>query len=46
MKELRQIVLQEGLSASTKGHLDLTKGHLNNPEGQVEVESSLIGSYF
>ena len=23
-----------------------SKGHLDNPEGQVEVESFLIGSYF
>ena len=39
MKELDQIVLQEGLLASIKGHLCLTKGHLDNPEGQVKVES-------
>ena len=38
MKELHQIVLQEGLFASIKGHLCLTKGHLGNPEAQVEVE--------
>ena len=30
MKELNQIVLQKGLSTSIKGHLCLTKGHLNN----------------
>ena len=46
MKELGQIVLQEGLFTSIEGHLYLTKGHLDNPEGQVEVESPLIGSYF
>ena len=38
-KELDQIVLQKGLFASITGHLCLTKGHLNNPDGQVEVES-------
>ena len=38
MKELNQIVLQEGLFASITGHLRLTKGHLDNPEGEVEVE--------
>ena len=37
MKELDQIVLQKGLLASIKGHFD-------NPKGQVEVESPLIGS--
>ena len=31
---------------SHKLDLCLTKGHLDNPEGQVEVESSLIGSSF
>ena len=30
---------------SVKGHLSLTKGHLDNPEGQVEFESPLIRSY-
>ena len=39
MKELDQIALQEGLFASIKEHLCLTKGHLDSPEGQVEVES-------
>ena len=39
MKELDQIVLQKGLFTSIKGHLCLTKGHLDNPKGQVEVES-------
>ena len=38
MRELDQIVLQNGLFASIKGHL-------GNPEGQAEVESLLIGSY-
>ena len=48
MKELDQIALQEGLLTSIKGHLCLTKGHLDNPEGQVKVESPppIIGSYF
>ena len=31
---------------SHKSHLCLTKGHLDNPEGQVEVESTLIGNSF
>ena len=44
MKELDQIVLQEGLSASIKGHLCLTKGYLDNPEGKVKVEYPLIES--
>ena len=26
--------------------LCLTKGHMDNPEGQVDAESPLIGSYF
>ena len=39
MKELDQIVLQKGLFASIKGHLCMTKGHLDNPEGQVKVAS-------
>ena len=46
MKELDQIVFQERPFISIKGHLCLTKGHLYNPEGQVEVESPLIGIYF
>ena len=37
-KELDQIVLQTGLFTSVTGHL--------NPEGQAEVESPLIRSYF
>ena len=39
MKKLNQVVLQEGLFASIKGHLCLTKGHLDNPEGPLKVES-------
>ena len=46
MEELDQIVLQTGLFASIKGHLCLTKGHLDHPEGHPEVESALIRSYF
>ena len=46
IKELDQIAVQERLFASIKGHLCLRKGHLDNPEGQVDVESPLIGSYF
>ena len=46
MKELNQSVPQKGLFASIKGHLCLTKGHLDNPKEQVEVESPLIESYF
>ena len=38
MKEFNQIVLQKEFFASIKEHLCLTKGHLDNPEGQVEVE--------
>ena len=45
MKELDQIVFQKELFASIKGHLCLTKEHLDNPEGQVEVESLIIGSF-
>ena len=46
MKKLDQIVLQKGPFASIKGQLCLTNGHLEHPEGQVEVESSQIRSYF
>ena len=47
MKELDQVVFQKGLFVSIKGHLYLTKVHLGNPEGQVEVEPLLlVGSYF
>ena len=37
MKELYQILLRKRLFGSMKGHLCLTKGHLDNREGQVEV---------
>ena len=40
MKEFSQIVLGKGLSVSIKVHLCLTKGHLANPEGQVEIQST------
>ena len=46
MKELDQIVLQKGFFASIKVHLCLTKGHLDNAEGQVEVESPRNGKLF
>ena len=46
IKELNQIVLQKGLFTLIKEHLCLTKGHLNNLEEQVEVESPLIENYF
>ena len=39
MKELNQNILGKGLFAAVKGHLCLTKGHLDNPEGPMEVES-------
>ena len=38
MKEFNQIVLRKGLFASVEGKLCLTKEHLANQEGQVEVE--------
>ena len=38
MRELDHLVLSKGLFASIKGHLFFTKGHSDNPEGQVEVE--------
>ena len=38
MKELNQNVFGKGLSAAIKGHLCLRKGHLDNPEGLVELE--------
>ena len=46
MKELLQIIVQKGLFTSIKGCLCLTKGHLDNPEGQAEVKAFLKGSYF
>ena len=39
-------VLGKGYFTSIKGHLCLTKGDLDKPEGQVEVKSSLIRSCF
>ena len=39
IKELNQNILGKGLFAAMKGHLRLTKGHLESPEGPVEVES-------
>ena len=46
MKELNRIILEKGILASIKGHLFLTKGHLDNPEGPVDVESPLIERCF
>ena len=46
IKELNQIVLKKELLASAKGHLCLTKEHLDNPEEQVAIEFPLIISYF
>ena len=46
MIELHHFVLRKGLFASLKENLFFTKGHSDNPEGQVEVNSPLIGSYF
>ena len=46
MKELNQIALGKGFFISTKGHLCLRKGYLDNPERQVEVKSPLVGSCF
>ena len=37
MKEFDEIVFQQGLFGSIKSHLCLTKEHLDNPEGQMEV---------
>ena len=41
MKELNPVVLGKRLFFSVKGCLFFTKGHSDNPEGQVEVEPSL-----
>ena len=46
MKEMNHIILGKGIFASLKRHLCLTKGHVGNPEGPVEVESPLIGICF
>ena len=40
MKDFSQTALRIGLFISIKGHLCLTKGHLDNPEGQMEIKSS------
>ena len=40
MKELNQNILGKELFASVKRHLCLTKGHLDNPEGLVDIESA------
>ena len=39
VKEFSHAVLGKGLFVSIKGHLCLTKGHLANLEGQVEIKS-------
>ena len=39
MKELNQNILGKGLFTAIKWHHCLTKEHLGNPEGPVEVES-------
>ena len=39
MKELDQNILGKGLFAAINRHLCLTKGHLDNPKGSVEIES-------
>ena len=45
-RKLNQIVLEKGLFASIKGNLCLTKGHLDYPEWQVQIESTLTGICF
>ena len=40
MKELNQNIHGKGLFASVTRHLCLTKGHLDNPEGLVDIESA------
>ena len=40
MKQCCQIVFGKGLFVSIKGHFSLTKGHLANAEGQVEIKST------
>ena len=44
--KLLKIVLEKGLFTSKNGQLCLTKGHLDKPEGQVEVKFSLVKSCF
>ena len=46
MEEPNYFVLRKGLFALVKGHLFLIKWYSNNPEGQVEVKSPLVRSYF
>ena len=46
MKEVNQIIFWKGLLASIKRHLCLTREHMDNLEGLVEVESPLIRSCF
>ena len=38
MKEFSQVVLGKGLFVSIKWHLCLTRGHLVNPEDEVEIK--------
>ena len=38
MKEFNEIILGKGLFTSVKGQLCLTKEHLGDQEGQVEIE--------
>ena len=40
IKTISQIVLGKGLFVSIKTHFYLTKGHLANVEGQVEIKST------
>ena len=42
---MNEIVLEKGLFTSIRRHLCLAKGHLDYPEGQVEVEYPLNGSW-
>ena len=46
IKELNQIIIGKWPFFSIKGHLCLTKGHWDNPEGPVEVEFPPTGSCF
>ena len=43
---MNQIIFWKGLLASIKRHLCLTREHMDNLEGLVEVESPLIRSCF
>ena len=38
MKELNEVVLGKGLFVSIEGQLSLTKGHMSDQEGEVEIE--------